>query len=212
MKIIHALTGAKRLYYLNCPYTKQKLWNSWDNKYPYRGAFGLLFHLASYLDLNIQIDYPTNRKFFTMKWTLLLAFALATATACEKSNAKPEEATLKASSDSPTDPNNKQTLVGKWRLVEYWQDKGDGTGQWIQATDPDEVTFTADGRVTFSGNSPFASKGFSLYKIVEANKVELSNGSGDVREIFYFNRKSDTELIFNPQYRENCSRKYQKVG
>ena len=147
-----------------------------------------------------------------MKWTLLLACTLAIATACEKSNDKPEEATLKATADAPTDLNNKQTLVGKWRLVEYWQDLGNGTGQWTQATDPDEITFTADGNVTFSGNSPFASKGFNRYKIVEANKVELSNGSGAVREIFYFDRKSDTELIFNPQCRENCSRKYQKVG
>ncbi len=147
-----------------------------------------------------------------MKWTLLLAFALATATACEKSNAKPEVATLTASSDSPTDPTNKQTLVGKWRLVDYWQDQGNGTGQWIQATDPDEITFTADGNVTFSGNSPFATKGFTRYNIVDAHRVELSNGSGDVREIFYFDRKSDAELIFNPQCRENCSRRYQKVG
>ena len=146
-----------------------------------------------------------------MKWTLLLACTLALATACEKSNDKPEEATFTASSDAPTDPNNKQTLVGKWRLVEYWQDQGNGTGQWFQATDPDEITFTADGTVTFSGNSPFASKGFNRYTIVDAHRVELSGSSG-VKEIFYFDRKSDTELIFNPQCRENCSRKYQKVG
>ena len=82
---------------------------------------------------------------------------------------------------------------------------------WTPATDPDEVTFTANGEVMFSANSPFASKGFNQYRIIEPNKVELSNG-GNTREIFYFDRKGENELIFNPQCRENCSRRYQKVG
>ncbi|HYF30862.1 MAG TPA: hypothetical protein VD993_07065 [Chitinophagaceae bacterium] len=145
-----------------------------------------------------------------MKWTLFLACALAFTTACEKSNDAPEDTTLTASTAS--NPTDKAVLVGKWRLVEFFQDRGDGTGQWMPATDPDEVTFTAAGEVMFSGNSPFASKGFSRYRIIDANRVELSSASGDNKEIFYFDRKSDTELIFNPQCRENCSRRYQKVG
>lgn len=144
-----------------------------------------------------------------MKWTLLFAFTVAIATACEKSNdVKPEEPNLTASTVDPI----KDVLVGKWRLVEYWQDRGDGVGQWIPATDPDEVTFTANGEVSFSGNSPFASRGYTRYRILDGHKVELSTASGDNREIFLYERKSNTELIFNPQCRETCSRRYQKVG
>lgn len=146
-----------------------------------------------------------------MKWTLCLAFILAIGTACEKSNdAALEEASLTANAAS--DPTDKATLVGKWRLVEYFQDRGDGSGQWMPATDPDEITFTASGEVTFSGNSPFAAKAFNRYKVIDANKVELSNAAGDVKEVFYFDRRSANDLIFNPQCRENCSRRYQKVG
>lgn len=144
-----------------------------------------------------------------MKWTLLLACTLAVATSCEKSNVTPEEADTLTSA-STVNPPAKVDIVGKWRLVEYWQDRGDGTGQWTPATDPDEITFTASGEVIFSGNSPFSSRGFTNYRIIDANKIELSGGNN--REEFYFAKKGDTELIFNPQCRENCSRRYQKVG
>ncbi|HYE53845.1 MAG TPA: hypothetical protein VD996_03345, partial [Chitinophagaceae bacterium] len=130
-----------------------------------------------------------------MKWTLLLAFALVTATACEKSNMQDEEINLQS------DGNNTvaNSLVGKWRLVEIYQDRGDGSGQWVSAPDAEEVTFTASGEFSISGNSPLAGRGYNRYRIIDRNHVELFSASNANKEEYYFNREDDTNLLFNPQ-------------
>lgn len=147
-----------------------------------------------------------------MKWTIILAFTVAIAAGCEKSNdvADDPETRIQAS----TDPSVKNTITGTWRLVEYFQDRGDGTGTWIGATDAqrEQITFTADGKVSFSSNSPLVNRGFDRYRIVDANHVELySSSNADMKELYYFNRESDDQLIFNPQCRENCSRRYVRI-
>lgn len=147
-----------------------------------------------------------------MKWTLLLAFSFAIATGCSKSNATPDE--IKDNETSITSAGvQKNNLVGKWKLVEYWQDRGDGTGVWSAAAETEEVTFTESGEVIVSGNSLLAGRGYDRYRIIDANTVELySSSNGDLRETFYYNRESNTSLLFNPKCRENCSRRYVKVG
>ncbi len=147
-----------------------------------------------------------------MKWTLLFALTIVVATACEKSNNTPNntDLTVTAAASDPV----KQSLVGTWRLVEYWEDQGNGTGHWVAATDPDEITFTADGQVKVSGNSPLASRGYNRYRVIDGNHVELfSSSNGDIKETYYYERKGDApDLIFNPQCRENCARHYKLVG
>lgn len=146
-----------------------------------------------------------------MKWTILLAFTLAVTAGCEKSNDVADQQT-KLQADA--DPANKNTLAGTWRLFEYFQDRGDGTGSWIGATDTqrEELTFTTDGKLSFSSNSPLVGRGFDRYKIIDANHVELySSSNADMRDVFYYHRESATQLIFNPQCRENCSRRYALV-
>lgn len=147
-----------------------------------------------------------------MKWTILLAFSIAIATGCSKSNAKPDEMNDSETSIASTGIQ-KNSLVGKWRFVEYFQDRGDGTGQWFAATETEEVTFTESGEIIASGNSILASRGYNRYRIVDGNHVELySSSNADSKEIFYYNREGNSDLIFNPQCRENCSRRYVKVG
>ncbi|HEY0679279.1 MAG TPA: hypothetical protein VGD17_13405 [Chitinophagaceae bacterium] len=144
-----------------------------------------------------------------MKWTLLLAFSVAIAAGCEKTNHHSDNI-VKLQSDA--DPVEQNSLTGKWRLVEYFQDKGDGTGQWVPATEAEEITFTASGEVIVSSNSPLASRGYNRYRIIDKTHVELYSTSNENRDIFYYNRESNTSLIFNPQCRENCSRRYQLVS
>jgi hypothetical protein len=147
-----------------------------------------------------------------MKWTILLALSFAVAAGCSKSNAKPDELNDDGTTITATS-TEKNGLLGKWRLVEYFQDKGDGTGQWFPATETEEITFTASGEVTFSGNSVLAGRGYNRYRIVDGNHVELySSTNGDNKDIFYYNRENGTDLIFNPQCRENCARRYKLVG
>ena len=149
-----------------------------------------------------------------MKWTIILAFTLAIAAGCEKSNDVADDAVTKIQANG-NDGTLKNSLTGTWRLVEYYQDRGDGTGQWVGATDADRetITFSASGEVTFSSNSPLANRGFNRYRIVDGNHVELySSANGDMIDIFYYNRESSDQLIFNPQCRENCSRRYKLVS
>ena len=146
-----------------------------------------------------------------MKWTLLLAFTLAIAAGCEKSNISDETITTKATND-PTN-TEKNSLVGTWQLVEYWQDRGDGTGAWMPATEAEQVTFTSSGEFKVSNpNSPLGIRGFNRYRIVDGNHVELYSTTGSEKEVYYYNRESEVNLIFNPQCRENCSRRYKLLN
>lgn len=144
-----------------------------------------------------------------MKWTLLLAFTLALAAGCKKSAAPDEDAGIKS---ELTDPAEGNALTGTWKLVEYFQDRGDGTGYWAGAADPDQVTFTASGELKVSANSPLANRGFNCYKIVDKNHVELYSTTSANKDSYYYDRESDSSLLFNPQCRENCSRRYQLVN
>lgn len=147
-----------------------------------------------------------------MKWTLLLAFTVAVAAGCEKSN---DIADPDTKVQANADPTVKNTLIGTWRMFEYYQDIGNGTGQWIGATDADaeQIIFTAAGEVSFSSNSPLANRGYNRYRIVDANHVELySSANADLKETYYYTRESDVQLIFNPLCRENCSRRYKRIS
>lgn len=149
-----------------------------------------------------------------MKWTVALAISVAVIAGCEKSNDAPQRAAdgtaQLQSADTGTQKNN---LIGRWQVTEYFQDYGDGTGKWITATEPEEILFTATGEFKASGNTPLASRGYDRYRIVDGNQVELfSSSNGDNRETYYYNRESGVQLLFNPQCRENCSRRYKLVG
>ena len=139
-----------------------------------------------------------------MKWTLLLAFTLAMVAGCKKDAAAPDP-DVKAQASSVTGKND---LIGTWRVFEFFQDIGDGNGHWVAATDIDEITFTASGELKYSGNSPLTGHGFDRYKIIDGNHVQLYSSSSDKSDIFYYNRETDVYLLFNPQCRENCSRRY----
>lgn len=148
-----------------------------------------------------------------MKWTLPLALSLAIMAGCEKSNVQPEDDSTIQAQATTAAASEKNTLLGRWQLVEYFQDIGDGTGKWVTATESEEIVFNASGEFKATGNSTLALRGFDRYRIIDGNTVELySSSNASTKDTFYYNRKADTELIFNPQCRENCSRKYKLLG
>lgn len=144
-----------------------------------------------------------------MKWTLLLAFTLAAAAGCKKDTTIPDQDVKVQASPDVAGKNN---LTGTWRAFEFYQDMGDGSGHWAAVTDADEITFTESGELKYSGNSPLATRGFDRYKIIDGNHVELYSSGADKSDIFYYNRESDVYLLFNPQCRENCGRRYKLVN
>ena len=142
-----------------------------------------------------------------MKWSLLLAFSLTIVAGCKKDTVSADDPKSHASSDV----TGKNNLTGTWRVFEFFQDQGDGTGHFVAATIIDEITFTASGELKYSANSPLAGRGFDRYKIIDGNHVQLYSSSSDKSDIYYYNRETDVYLLFNPQCRENCSRRYKLV-
>ncbi|HEX4877161.1 MAG TPA: hypothetical protein VFV31_10860 [Chitinophagaceae bacterium] len=140
-----------------------------------------------------------------MKWSIFLAFILMIAAGCEKSNEINEDISQQA--DAP----GKNQLVGKWRLFDYYQDRGDGTGGWFPAMLMEEITFTADGKFSASNTSHLYQFGYNRYKIIDNNHVELYSTANNNREVYYYNRESAEYLMFNPKCRENCARRYKLV-
>jgi hypothetical protein len=131
-----------------------------------------------------------------MKKILIILIACS-AIACSKSNDADEVVT-------------RQDIVGRWKLIEYYRDIGNGTGEWVP-TDPNDieiVEFQADGK--FLHNENFSIQdGIDRYKIIEENKVALYSSAGNDTVVYFFKQDKRNELIFNPVCREfSCMKKH----
>ena len=104
-------------------------------------------------------------------------------------------------------------IIGKWRLVEYYRDEGNGTGEWVpsDANDIEIVQFDADGR--FMHNENFSiQNSIDRYRIIEQNKIELYSSAGTDTVRYFFKQDSKDELIFNPICREfSCMKKHVRL-
>jgi hypothetical protein len=104
-------------------------------------------------------------------------------------------------------------IVGKWKLVEYYRDIGNGMGEWVP-TDPNDieiVQFDADGK--FLHNENFSIQdGINRYRIIGKNKIELYSSVGTDTVQYFFKQDSKNELIFNPVCREfSCMKKHVRL-
>lgn len=94
----------------------------------------------------------------------LLVVVLASALSCQKENVNTE-----------TDAQN-ASLVGKWRLVEYLADPGDGSGTWqkVPSEFVETIEFRVDGNfVTEGANGLSTGDSFDRYNVLEGNKLEM---------------------------------------
>ena len=143
---------------------------------------------------------------------LYLLFALLSS--CEKSTFSNESPQTKdATSAGAETETQKNTVLGSWLLVEYYEDRGDGTGQWIKVQDPmhEDINFYTDG--SFRANSTFSifqTNNYTHYTIVDSEKINLSSSSGQ-NSTFRYTRESETSLVFHPLCRENCARRYKLI-
>ena len=133
-----------------------------------------------------------------------LAIALF-AVACEKSSLDSEKqvgaATQKVSG-----------IVGTWRLVAYWQDAGNGTGQWITPTFTEMISFNAEGGFTSSSSFPLYSRGYTSYVAKETQIAFYPNTSSNAMDDSYQYSLQNSVLTFYPRCRETCTRMYQFVN
>jgi len=150
----------------------------------------------------IQNRYAMNRLY-------ILLVALFTATACEKSVSEEE---IPASTSSEMKANSSSS----WQLLEYYQASinGEGEGGWVMADTqkPEVVTFNTDGTFSSNENWLWHSMNYDRYQLIQDNKVILTSSKTGATATFIYQPEKDNTLLFNGICRENCSRKYRKVG
>lgn len=140
-----------------------------------------------------------------MKWIITFLVIVITTIACEKESMNENQQVAAARAEA-------NGIVGTWRMVEYYQDRGDGVGQWLPAGNINEqITFSAEGDFSSTPNSPWSSHGFNKYKLL-TTALGLINSNTGYSDTFEYVMESPTQILIYPKCRENCMRRYQLVG
>jgi len=143
-----------------------------------------------------------------MKTTRLLLslMLLCTVMACKNETADPIDDTAKRAMKE----NN--GLIGKWKLVEYLADPGDGSGTYR------EVTADVAHTIEFKENGEFIEKKgqgqssvplFNAYKVLDDKRIELIPIDKTApSHIWYYSDLSTSKLTLGYGCIEACSGKY----
>ncbi len=144
-----------------------------------------------------------------MKWTMItaLAIVMCTTIACEKGAIENEMETQVAGITAETG-----SIVGTWSMVEYYEDRGDGTGEWKPATHTETLTFGSNASFSYSPTFPNASLGFDHYKVNNNTMVTLVNSSSGWSDVYEYRMENATTLVFFPKCRETCARRYTLIA
>jgi len=102
----------------------------------------------------------------------------------------------------------KNRVTGTWQLKEFYQNIGNGEGNWVSAENPEQLSFSSSGDFSSNANFSLADRNFNKYRIIDSVRIELYSSQTEEKATFFFKRESETSLLFNPLCRENCSRRY----
>ena len=140
-----------------------------------------------------------------MKWTITLLAIVFTTIACKKTALDENVSKAVAAASDQT-----ASVVGTWRMIEYFQDYGNGTGAWLPSDtqDPEIIVFSASGGFSATSNSPLSR--FSSYKVQEDGLIGFFTSTG-FSDSFPYTLESVTNLVIKPRCRENCMRRYELV-
>lgn len=137
--------------------------------------------------------------------TALLVIVLASAHSCQKETVATNAET------------NGGSLVGKWRLVEYLADPGDGSGTWqkVPAEFVETIEFRADGSfVAESANGLSTGDAFDRYKMLDGNRLEMRFRPGTnqaASHTWTYENPTPTTLTLHYGCIEACGGKYVAV-
>ena len=140
-----------------------------------------------------------------MKWTITLLAIVFITIACNKSavDENISKAVAAASEENAS-------VVGTWKMTEYFQDYGNGSGAWLSADpqDPENIVFSANSNFSATTNSPLTQ--FVSYKVLEGGMIGFFTATG-FSDTFPYALESTTQLLIKPRCRENCMRRYQLI-
>lgn len=99
------------------------------------------------------------------------------------------------------------SIIGKWKLEEYYLDPGDGSHQWQKPDGLYTIEFTTEGDYISTGNNETVIGKFSIIDSSTISVVETSPGSNNYT--FHYSLSSNNaELILNGQCIEGCASRY----
>ncbi len=135
-----------------------------------------------------------------MKWTWL--FFIPMLICCKKSVI-----------DEQQIETSQKTIIGKWKLTDYFKENEDGTGVWVptETNNIQIIEFSADGDFSHNENVALPA-GINKYKFIDPHKVILfSTSTSDTLKYFY-KQDNTSELIFNPLCIElSCMRRHVRI-
>lgn len=146
-----------------------------------------------------------------MKTTRLLLslMLLWTVMACNKETADPIDDTAKRALKE----NN--GLIGKWEIVEYLADPGDGSGTYheVKGDVAHTIEFKENGEfVEQKGQGQSSVPLFNAYKIIDDKRIELIPiNKNTPSHIWYYSDLSATRVTLGYGCIEACSGKYVAV-
>jgi hypothetical protein len=103
-------------------------------------------------------------------------------------------------------------IKGTWDLVAFYVDNGTGTGSWVAADFTETIYFGEYDKFRCTETFPLYSYQYSRYVtendgfVIFFPGVQSGDGAGDS---YRYLLESPTQLVFYPQCRENCARRYQ---
>jgi len=128
---------------------------------------------------------------------------------CEKSSMN--EVAASSDPESVSTEVTKNSVAGTWQLKEFYQNIGNGEGNWVSPQNTEQVSFSNSGDFSSNANFSYANRNFNKYRIIDSVRIELYSSQTEDKATFFFKRESETSLLFNPLCRENCSRRYTLV-
>jgi len=134
-----------------------------------------------------------------MKWIITCLAIVSCTIACKKSPLTEDQGMVAAASAKTNG------LVGTWTLVQYYQDTGTGSGQWIVPDFVETISFTSEGEFSSSASFPLSGYGYTRYVAKDRLIAFYSNNGSDTYEYL---PESPTRLLFFPKCRETCTRRY----
>ena len=132
-----------------------------------------------------------------MKWRIILLMLVICS--CKKSLTDEQQVS-----------NSQKSIVGKWRLIQYYRENSNGTGQWLpcEAGILQTVEFTHEGKFLHNENFVIQEQ-IDRYKFLEPHKILLYSSHSQDSAKYYYQQDDVRELIFNPLCVEySCMRKW----
>jgi hypothetical protein len=137
-----------------------------------------------------------------MKWIITFLAVAALTIACEKSAVvENENGSVAAATSRATG------LVGTWVLVQYYEDRGDGTGVWKTPDFVETISFGSEGQFSSSSTFPLYPRGYTGY-VAKESVIAFSPATGTNGDDVYSYSLENSVLTFNPRCRETCTRRY----